>query len=119
MLEQLAAHPIVPYMFGITTGLFLALCLIQVEQVFRNWYSQRQQNKLEQIALRQAALRARAREEATEIDDDRMMCAVCWEQRHPGIAWPWQRRTLCIDHLMVERGSSQAADQKQEYAMHH
>ena len=50
---------------------------------------------------RQALLAAR--EQPVLIEDDRITCALCWEARHPGEAWPFRAwHMLCREHSQSE-----------------
>ena len=97
MIEYVYANPglalLTSFLFGTTTGLLLAAWLIYLSGVIERYLTRRASKKREQAALK-------AREvKPVEIDDDKMLCALCWEERHPGQQWPLGRRTLCIDHL--------------------
>lgn len=92
-------------LIGVTLGLGLALAVMRVCRLIES----REQRKrlLEEEADRvrrkqeqEAALVRREREQEV-IDlamDERMMCFVCWQERHLGMNCPFPRLCLCSDH---------------------
>lgn len=86
------------FLFGIAVGLLLAAWIAQLF-----WMIERHSERLRSAKREHAALGA-LEEAAIEINDDQMLCAQCWEERHPSHVWGFQRRTLCIEHLLRKGG---------------
>ncbi len=81
------------FAFGIVAGLLLA-----VGTTHLYWLMGRQTDKRSRANEERAALQALA-EQPVEIDDDRMLCARCWEDRHPGQVWSLHIGSpLCAEH---------------------
>ncbi len=100
------------FLFGMVAGLLLAAWMI-----YLYWMIERHIARHNSAIREQAALKA-LEEAAIEIDEDKMLCAVCWEERHPGQQWHFRRRTLCIDHLLHEPGEATTAPaNEREYAL--
>src|SRR5450759_3375093 len=49
-------------------------------------------------------------EEPDQIEDDRITCPQCWEDRHPGQIWPMRSYVPCLEHTS-ERPSLAKEDQ--------
>lgn len=88
---------VVIFLYGVAVGLFLAALM-----TYLYWYLERRINKQSSANQEKAALNA-LEEVVIEVDEDRMLCAICWEERHPGSIWSLGRRALCAKHLMSEQ----------------
>src|SRR5450755_467658 len=97
MVEALYQNPGLPlaasFLFGTVAGLLLAAWII-----YLHWMIERHMQRQGSTIRGHAALE----EAALEIDEDKMLCAVCWEGRHPGKEWSFQRRSFCREHLRSE-----------------
>ena len=103
------------FLFGMVAGLLLAAWII-----YLYWQIGKGIERLRRAIQKQRALRA-LEEAAIEIDDDKMICAACWQERHPGERWYLGRRTLCIQHLLEEGEPATATEstEDQTYALQH
>lgn len=84
------------FFFGTVAGLLLTAGIATLSQR-SELHTQRQWHLIRERAAYETLM-----EETIEIDEDKMLCATCWEERHPGLRWGFQRRTLCIEHLPPE-----------------
>ena len=91
------------FLFGIAVGLLLAVWIIHLMRWIEKYARTQSKEHKEAIALKMLE------EAPIEIDEDRMLCADCWEERHPGYRWSFQRRTRCIQHLIQEQEFAQTA----------
>jgi hypothetical protein len=107
MINQAYQHSVVIFLFGIATGLLLAISIGQSCGLLRTEASdhRRRQKETERGDSGKHSLRSIRRaipEEIPEIEDDRMLCVLCWEERHPGLHWPFGRYlgkyTFCTEH---------------------
>ncbi len=103
------------FLLGLFAGLLLALW-----SIYLYWISRRHKNRQLTRKKEQEALNA-LEEQPIEIDDEGMICAHCWEDRHPGQLWSLRRRILCVKHLLQnDQGDTSRQDKHtQTYALQH
>jgi hypothetical protein len=103
VIESFYQHPgltlLATLTFGITVGLLLAAWILHLALICERYARNRS---------RKAAIHAETQNPREEIpvDDERMICRVCWEARHPGQRWAWRWQTLCQKHLKDTHASS-------------
>ena len=83
------------FAYGTVTGLLLAVGIAALDR-----FTRRHMDKRSRAREKYAALLARA-EQPVEIDDDCMLCPVCWESRHPGQTWSLRIGSFCMEHLLL------------------
>jgi hypothetical protein len=96
---------------GFVAGMLLVAWIIQFRQTLRR-YTIRRKRAIEE----QAALRA-LEERPVEIDDDCMLCPLCWEDRHPGQVW-WSVHigSYCAKHKL-EAPPETRREEHQDYVL--
>jgi len=97
------------FVLGLAGGLILAAWMIQIY-----WILSKRTKRWNQAIQEEMALRVLV-EQPIEIDEDRMICAICWQERHPGQIWMLTWLTQhCKKHLDTE-----SALAEEEYAISH
>jgi len=93
-------HPgttlLIGFLLGTTEGFLIAVARTHIIRTLE------QHRERKAKARQEEAARLSQEEAALEIEEDRMTCAVCWEDRHPGQQWPFSRCTLCLEHIIAE-----------------
>jgi hypothetical protein len=101
------------FAFGLVAGLLLAVGIM-----YLSWFLGRQTDKRSRANEERAALEALA-EHPVEIDDTRMLCARCWEDRHPGQVWSLRiSPPLCAEHQHAACPEQDREDQH-AYVLHY
>lgn len=96
------------FVLGLAGGLILAAWIIQIYWMLSKRTEKRHRAIQEEIALKALA------GQPVEIDESRMLCAVCWEERHPGQTWSLTWLTQrCKKHQTAES----ACALEKEYAV--
>jgi hypothetical protein len=108
MIDQ---HPGLVFIDGIAIGILLMVWIIHLYQIMKRHTTRRSQAIEERVALK--ALEA----SPVEIDDDRMLCPICWESKHPGQAWSLRIGSHCREHLLTGTPSDKNREGYQEYAL--
>ncbi len=77
--------------------------------------------KRQSQALPKRVTLASMKEAPLEVDDGSIICAVCWEERHPGMLWPFHctalQSTLCKAHKEVLPITDEAVLEEVFYAL--
>jgi len=76
------------FLLGIALGLHLSGTTLRQKEVS------------EPRATTSVALAA-VEETPIDVDDARMLCPTCWENRHPGLRWFLRERVLCHEHAAI------------------
>jgi hypothetical protein len=101
------------YLAGTGTGILGATALHALRQKYMD-HLQRQQSAIQELGAIEAH-----EEQPDQIEDDRIGCPLCWENRHPGQLWPMRSYVPCREHTSEQPGAADEDYQSAEVALQH
>lgn len=101
------------YLAGTGTGILGVTAFHTLRRKYTD-HLQHQQRAIQEIQALHAY-----KEQPDQIEDDRITCPHCWEDRHPGQLWPMRSYAPCLKHISERQGLAEEDQHSREVALYH